>query len=177
MRLVEIISAEKEDVRVSEWGAEPPKRSDFPMSSKRRGAFPLTRAWRWAVVGFRVKECSFCVLIAYHRDLPEYQAVLAERIGSGSSADCRVLARLKYHGKHAVVGWHMHACCEDSQAVRSGIMKPFGQRRIPQPRQRHRRAAYCLSGESMSDIIALDVASRWFKFPIQTEMNHPPGAK
>ncbi|MFQ8434083.1 hypothetical protein [Amaricoccus sp. W119] len=97
------------------------------MSGKRGGAFPLTRMWRWGTVCFDALGLSFIVLAAYHKSLPEFQAVLSEKLPK----DTRMLARFEYHGNHPVVGWHIHATCGDVSNLQPGIIKPLGQVRLP----------------------------------------------
>lgn len=168
MILSEIISREKKNVFVSAWTDEKPKRKDYPLSCKAGGRFPLTRKWRWTTVEFDVSGSSYRIMVAYHKDVPEYQAVLGECDG----ADTKVIARLEYHGAHPIVGWHIHAVCKDGAEVEAGVMKPHGQRRLPDARSHHRRTKYLdgfsLSEESMNDNMALDIAAKWFGFKHQT---------
>lgn len=166
MKISEIVCADKTNVSWGRWGDAKPKKSDFPMSRKRGSVFPLTRKWRWTTVRFNAVSRSFVVLIAYHVDLPEYQAVLAERLDQ----DTRTLARLEYHGNHPVLGWHLHACCGDVSGLESGVTKPAGQKRIPSAHNPHRRTEYARGQDSMDDTLALKVAAIRFGLPYQEDL-------
>jgi len=167
MLLSEIITSEKTDVMISEWSDEKPKRGDFPLAGKSGGRFPLTRKWRWSTVRFNVSGTVFRIMVAYHKEVPEYQAVL----GEVTERDTKVIARLEYHASHPEPGWHMHVSCEDTSEIRPGVMKPYGQTRLPAVRSYHRRSEYQLSGDSMNDNLALDIASDWFRFKHQTSLD------
>lgn len=161
MRLRDIILAPKANVTLSEWTNDKPKKRDFPLSlSKRGGAFPLTRKWRWAVVDFDAKGLRFRLLVAYHVEVPEFKAVLGQVVGS----DTRVILRLEYHANHPKLGWHVHANCEELDEISLGAMKPLGQARIPGAHDRHRRSGYTVAGNPMNDDMAVDIASDWFCF-------------
>jgi hypothetical protein len=45
------------------------------------------------------------------------QTILAEDVG----ADCKILARLVFHGSH--IGWHAHAFCGNIDVAAAGIVK------------------------------------------------------
>jgi hypothetical protein len=106
------------------------------------------------------------LLVAYHTDVPEYQAVLAEWLVH----DTITLARLEYHANHTIPGWHFHTCCGDVSALEAGLTKPNGQKRIPSAHNRHRRSEFALGHESMSDTLALKLASKWFRVPYQEDL-------
>jgi hypothetical protein len=167
MLLKDVVKAPKSGVKVSAWTQDKPQRKVFPLSCKAGGCFPLTRKWRWAVVEFDAIGSHFRVMVAYHVDLPVFQMVLGEALTN----DTKVLARVEYDISHSPYGWHVHSNCEDSSQVSAGIIKPLGQRRIPTAGARHRRKEYSLSGESMNDIIALEVASHWFRFGYQQSLS------
>jgi hypothetical protein len=105
-------------------------------------------------------------MIAYHVEVPAFQMVFGEATGN----DTRVLVRVEYDVAHNPFGWHVHSFCDDVSLISLGMMKPFGQRRIPIAGAKHRRASYTLKGDSMSDNMALEIASKWFRFPYQTSL-------
>lgn len=119
MDISQIIKSPKANITWGKWSDDKIRRTDFPMSGKRGGAFPLTRMWRWGTVCFDALGLSFIVLAAYHKSLPEFQAVLSEKLPK----DTRMLARFEYHGNHPVVGWHIHATCGDVSNLQPGIIK------------------------------------------------------
>ncbi|MFK7835887.1 MAG: hypothetical protein AB8B60_06685, partial [Sulfitobacter sp.] len=121
MKISQIITANKSGLTWGKWSNAKPRKPDFPMSRKKGGSFPLTRKWRWATVKFSALSSDFVVLVAYHSEVPEYQAVLAERVHN----DTRTLSRYEYHGNHPVVGWHLHACCGDISALETGITMSY----------------------------------------------------
>jgi len=105
-------------------------------------------------------------MIAYHRDVPEYQAVLAESL----SNDTRTLARLEYHANHPVPGWHVHGSCGAVDDLDLGVTKPNGQKRFPGVHNRHRKGDYSLEGDSMNDNMALEIAAKKFAFPFTKDL-------
>ncbi len=162
MKIAEVIVAQKTNVTFGAWRDDKPRKRDFPMSKRRRGgAFPLTRKWRWCTVEFDALGRKFITMVAYHRDLPEYQAVLAERLPD----DTRTLARFEYHGAHPVPGWHIHAACGDVNDLELGVTKPLGQNRIPEVRSKHRRGDFVSEDDSMNDDIALKLAAERYGVP------------
>lgn len=163
MFLKTIISAPKRNVKGRVWSQEKPARRDFPLSRKQGGRFPITRKWRWTVVEFDVDRAHFRLIVAYHTGVPNFQMVLGEALGS----DTRVLCRVEYDVAHSRFGWHVHSFCDDTAEISPGVIKPHGQRRIPAASSYHRRRNYTLNGDSMNDIIALDLASDWFNFIYQ----------
>jgi hypothetical protein len=166
MKISQIISATKIDVNWSNWGNTKPKKADFPMTSKRSGVFPLTRKWRWATISFCALSKEFVVMTAYHVDLPEFQAVLAERLPN----DTRTLARYEYHANHPVLGWHIHGVCGDVDGLTPGITKPAGQKRIPTVHNRHRRSEFAWGEDSMGDTLALKIAAIRYGIPYQEDL-------
>lgn len=168
MRIYDVISAEKSAVSFGSWRDDKPTKREFPMSRRKGGgAFPLTRKWRWMTIEFCALECKFVIMVAYHKDLPEFRAVLAERLPH----DTRTLARLEYHGAHPVPGWHMHAVCGDVSGLELGITKPRGQKRMPDAWSRHRRSEY-VSGDDavMHDNKALELAATQFGVPVTKDL-------
>lgn len=115
------------------------------------------------MVAFDALDAHFRLMIAYHVEVPKFQMVLGEAVKN----DTKVLLRVEYDVSHSQFGWHVHALCEDSSTISSGMIKPLGQMRVPAARTKHRRSEYTLSGDSMNDIIALEIASDWFGFPYQ----------
>lgn len=166
MKVSQIITAKKSGVTWAAWSNTKPRRPDFPMSRKKGGSFPLTRKWRWATVKFSALSCDFVVLVAYHSEVPEYQAVLAEKLHN----DTRTLSRYEYHGNHPVVGWHLHACCGDISDLETGITKPSGQKRIPQAHNRHRSSVLTSDQDSMSDTLAMKIAAIRYGLPYQEDL-------
>ena len=161
MLLKDVIYATKTDVTEAVWSQERPQRRSFPLSRLSGGCFPITGKWRWAVVAFDALDGHFRLMIAYHVEVPKFQMVLGEAVKN----DTKVLLRVEYDVAHSPFGWHVHSYCEDSSLISSGMIKPLGQKRIPAARTSHRRSEYTLSGDSMNDIMALQIASDWFRFP------------
>lgn len=163
MLLKDVIKARKSKVTEAVWSQEKPQRRAFPLSCKAGGCFPITRKWRWAVVEFDALGAHFRLMIAYHVEVPVFQMVLGEVMKN----DTKVLVRVEYDVAHDPFGWHVHSFCEDISLISSGVFKPLGQKRIPAAKTKHRRSEYTLSGDSMNDIIALDIAAKWFRFSYQ----------
>ena len=164
MLLKDVIRAPKRKVTEAVWSQEKPQRRVFPLSCKSGGCFPITRKWRWSVVEFEAESSHFRLMIAYHVEVPAFQMVLGEAIKN----DTRVLVRVEYDVAHNPFGWHVHTLCEDSLLISAGMIKPLGQRRIPAAGSKHSRSEYTLSGDSMNDIMALEIAAKWFRFGYQT---------
>jgi len=118
------------------------------------------------VVEFDALGAHFRLMIAYHTEVPKFQMVLGEAM----RADTRVLCRVEYDISHTRFGWHAHSYCDDSFGVEPGIIIPLGQKRIPSANNLHRKTSYVLNGDSMNDIIALDVAAKWFRFSYQSSL-------
>lgn len=167
MRLRDVIREKnKTKVTFGPWSTEKPKRKDFPLSCKSGWCYPLTRQWRWTTVHFDIGKTSYTILIAYHLVVPEFSAILAERV----SNDSRVIGRLEYHANHAEVGWHLHANCDEAHIIGVGMVKPLGQLRIPAARSKHSKGKYTLNGDSMNDNMALAIAGDRYRFPYQTSL-------
>ncbi len=166
MLLKDVIKAPKKNVTEAVWSQEKPQRRAFPLSCKTGGCFPITKKWRWAVVEFEALGAQFRLMIAYHVEVPAFQMVLGEVMKN----DTKVLLRVEYDVAHSTFGWHIHSFCEDGSLISSGMIKPLGQRRIPAAKTKHRRGEYTLSGDSMNDIIALEIAAKWFRFSYQPSL-------
>lgn len=170
MKISDVLKADKTNMRCTKWTDELPKKADFPQSKRRGNRFPLTRKWRWCVTNFSALGKDFAIMVAYHKEVPEYQTVLAEKVGE----DTRVLCRFDYHGNHPVVGWHAHSNCGDLAGVEVGMTKPSGQRRIPPVHNLHRRSSYVLGNDSMDDTLAFDIAARRFRLPVTPDLFGTP---
>lgn len=166
MLLKDVIKATKRNVTEAVWSQDKPQRRAFPLSCKAGGCFPITRKWRWAVVEFEALGAHFRLMIAYHVEVPAFQMVLGEVMRN----DTKVLLRVEYDIAHSPFGWHIHSFCEDGSLISSGMIKPLGQKRIPEAKTKHRRSEYTLSGDSMNDIIALEIAAKWFRFSYQASL-------
>jgi hypothetical protein len=166
MLLKDAIRVAKKNVAEAVWSQDKPQRRDFPLSCVARGCFPITKKWRWSVIEFEAEGAHFRLMIAYHVEVPKFQMVLGEVMKN----DTKVLIRVEYDVAHSPFGWHVHTLCEDSSSISSGMIKPLGQKRIPAAKTKHRRSEYTLSGDSMNDIIALDVAAKWFNFRYQPSL-------
>ena len=170
MKVADVLNADKTDLQQGKWTDEKPKKSDFPMSKLRGQRFPLTRKWRWCVITFDAAEKKFVIMAAYHKHLPEYKAVLAERIGE----DTRTLLRYEYHANHPVVGWHVHTNCGDVTGLELGSTKPNGQERIPSVHKFHRRSSYAGGIDSMDDTLAFEIAAQQFRLPVTPDLFRTP---
>lgn len=166
MKFSDFLRAPKHDLSWGDWSDNKVKKADFPMSKRRGGVFPLTRKYRWCTIKFKALEREFIVMVAYHKEVPEFLTVLAEKVGY----DTRTLARFEYHGNHPQVGWHAHAVCGDLTELEVGITKPLGQKRIPAVHNRHRRDDYTWGDESMSDNLAVKTAAIRFGLPYIEDM-------
>lgn len=166
MHLREVIGKEKTDVKRGEWRDTPPKKSDFPMLKKRKCVFPLTKKWRWNTVSFSIGDRKFCLLIAYHKQVPEFQSVLAERV----FGDSVIIARYEYHASHPIPGWHIHAVCDDFDGITPSVMKPLSQKRLPQVRNNHSRNIYPLKRDSGDDTLAENIAMECFGIPVEGDL-------
>lgn len=166
MLIKDVIKAVKKNVSEAVWSQDKPQRRDFPLSCKAGGVFPITRKWRWTVVEFEALKVPLRLMIAYHVEVPAFQMVLGEVL----KGDTKVLVKVEYDVAHHPYGWHVHVFCADTSLISAGMIKPLGQRRIPAARTKHRRTEYTLSGDSMNDIIALEIAAKWFRFKYQPSL-------
>lgn len=164
MRVVDVIRSVKTGVAHSAWADDKLKPKDFPLSKKRGRAYPLTRRYRWQIISFSTLGHAFRVLAAYHTEVPEFVATLAQDVGS----DCRILARWEFHGSHA--GWHVHTCCEDADDILAGLVKPFGTRRIPDKASYHRHTNLLNDGYDMQDAVATAIACSFVGLPYQSDI-------
>lgn len=152
MDLWGILKAEKTAIVVGSWSSDLIATKDFPLSKRRRQAYPLTRQWRWQVTRFQAAGRAFRLLAAYHKLVPEFSSVLAEDVGG----DCRILMVWEYHLSHG--GWHAHACCGAMDTVPVGMNRPHGIARLPLGRVRHRRTLHLNPGFRMDDTTATAIA-------------------
>ncbi|MDX0127405.1 hypothetical protein GOC15_22785 [Sinorhizobium meliloti] len=160
----DIITAAKTDIILGEWTDDKIRARDFPMSMKTKGAYPLTRRWRWQVSTFSALGRRFRVLAAYHTDIPEYTSVLAEDLGS----DSRILIRWEFHQSHA--GWHAHPNCGDVDEIKPGVATHAAELRLPAAQKSHRRKLFLNRGFAMDDTIAEAIACRRFGIPHNLDM-------
>lgn len=156
MRLKDIVRAEKS---VSEWGKwqqvkMPP--SAFPLSRRRSGSYRLSGKFTWRVVIFSADGKDFRLLVAFRKDLSQYEAIL----GLVEGNDTKVLASYEFHGSH--VGWHIHANCDSIDRISPGIKKSGREIRLPRPRTHHRRKSFDIDEDN-----ALDVAAVVFGLPTE----------
>lgn len=154
-----ILRAEKTVIVAGSWSSDQIASKDFPLSKKRRQAYPLSRQWRWQVTRFQAEGRAFRLLAAYHKVVPEFSSVLAEDTGN----DCRILMVWEYHLTHG--GWHAHACCGPMDSVPPGIARPFGIARLPGGRAYHRRTRHLNPGFPMDDATATAIAFSRFNLP------------
>jgi hypothetical protein len=96
--------------------------------------------------------------------LPEFIVTLAEDIGT----DCRVLARWEFHGSHG--GCHVHSCCGNTDDISTGIIKPFGTKRIPDKASYHRHTKLLNDGYDMDDAVATAIAYSFVGLPSQSDI-------
>ncbi|MGO9742794.1 MAG: hypothetical protein ACLPN5_15045 [Roseiarcus sp.] len=164
MKLTKIISALKTNVSHGLWSDNKVRTRDFCLSKKPGKAYPLTKMWRWRVTTFDACGRKFRLMPAYHKNIPEFSAILGEDIG----ADCRILARLEFHQSHA--GWHAHVVCGDTDLATPGIVKPSGVRRLPSDGSRHRNISYLTGGAVMNDHIAGLIACDFFRMPAEAPL-------
>jgi hypothetical protein len=153
----DIRTADKNVVDWGSWASGGMQTTAFPLSKRQRRSYRLGSAYRWRVVRFEantgagVTTCR--LLIAYNPAKEQFRATLAAE----NDRDMSVIASYEFHGTHP--GWHMHAACGDIEKIQAGSMRGPWQRRIPPPRQLHRRTEFGVS----SDDAALEVAARVFR--------------
>ena len=151
MRLQEIIRADKRITDGGEWKRrQKMPKNYFPLSKNK--SYQIPAKWdAWRVVRFNALGCYFRLLIAFDAGYEEYRGWLARERG----ADMVLLARLEHHGSHP--GWHCHANCDDPSMQTPGVVKGFGDRRIPKARHRHRRTRF-----EVTEANALSTAFEFF---------------
>ncbi|WP_147276074.1 hypothetical protein [Pelagibacterium lacus] len=152
MRLQQVKISPKTAIKIGAWSDEKLKAKDFPLSRKSGGRYPLTRRYRWQVITFECHSRSFRVLCAYHQQIPEFFAVLAEQ----SDGDCKVILRVEWHQSHP--GWHIHSVCGHFEDTVSGISSPKQMKRIPDSKSGHRRKTFLNTGHVMGDNVATALA-------------------
>lgn len=134
MRLKEVISAQKTDIKISaEWKAGKVPKHDFPIA---RQAYRLGNSFIWRTISFAALGRNFRVLVIMNETKLKYEAML----GLMDAGMLRLLCSYEYHPNEP--GWHCHATCEDSATVPRGIMRGPWVRRIPRAGKYHRRHAY-----------------------------------
>jgi hypothetical protein len=159
MLLIEFIRSDKSILFLGAWGEDKIRTKDFPLSRGKGKTFPLTRRYRWRVSILQACSRKFRLMVAYHTQLPEFLAVLAEDL----SGDSRVLARLEFHQSHD--GWHLHPFCDDSDLATAGIVKPLGTIRLPKQGANHRNRTLLGSGDKMNDACADKIVADFFRIP------------
>ena len=169
MTLKEFITGVKLNVRHTPWSDGKLRANDFPLSRKSGRVYPLTRQWRWRITTLELENRNFRLMATYHKSIPEFMAVLAEDL----EKDCRIIARLEFHGTHD--GWHVHPFCDDFDNVASGVIKPLGTKRIPQGGRPHRHREMLLDGRAMSDEHAASIVSSVFRLGDMTDLFSPEG--
>jgi hypothetical protein len=124
-----------------------------------RNAFPLSRTrnlilgvrWNWRVDVLDVEGVECRLLTAFEPSKHTFIAWLSYQRGAAYV----VAARLEFHGHEP--GLHCHASCDDLHELPTGVVKPFGTRRVPQYGAHHRRMVY-----EMSEVSALSTAFKFF---------------
>lgn len=106
MRLRDIVLAEKQNVKWTQWKNGKMPKSAFPLNKNR--SFRIRGKWRWCLCTFLCLGHSMRVLVAYRSDIEEYLAMLGIDLPDSNT---RVLARFEFHGSHPP--WHVHSFCED----------------------------------------------------------------
>jgi hypothetical protein len=128
----------------------PKSGSRFPLS-KSRGVH-LGIGWRWRVAAVTAGANEYQLLVAYHATKRNYFCVLAVNHDS----DTLVLARLEYHSTHA--GWHVHACCSETESRHWGRLGYPEMRRLPGKGKPQRNASFCKDDDD-----AMTIAARHFR--------------
>jgi len=139
------------------WASGGMTAATFPLSKRHRRSYRLGTAYRWRVVKFEAATATgatLCrLLIAYNASKEQFRATLAVE----HDRDMSVIASYEFHGTHP--GWHMHSACGDIDKIPEGSLRGVWQKRLPPPRQKHRRVNFGIS----TDDSALDVAARFFR--------------
>ena len=106
-------------------------RTAFPLVGTKSYRLPATWTWRVdELEGACGAECR--LLLAVREDIEQCRAWLSVRRG----ADFAIVARIEYHATHP--GSHCHAGCGDVSDLPVGVVRSWGQRRIPQAQAYHR---------------------------------------
>lgn len=118
--------------------------------SKSKG-YRLGAGWRWKIVELSIATDKYRLLIAYHAAKQNYHCLLGVNLGS----DTLVLARLEYHSTHP--GWHVHACCTETESRHWGRVGYQDMKRLPQKGARHRDTTFVAN-----DDMAMKIAAKHF---------------
>jgi hypothetical protein len=130
----------------------PKSGSRFPLRGSK--GVHLGIGFRWRIVELEVNGRQFRLLVAYDPAKQNFSAYLAL---CGTSS-CLVLARLEYHSTHP--GWHVHACCESSEARQWGRVGYPEMNRIPANARSQRNIDFCADDDD-----AITIAAKHFRIP------------
>jgi len=159
MRLREIIRIKKTVVDWGEWSDAKMPASAFSMSKRKGGGYRLGAKYRWRVIKFQAAGHNFRILVAFHQEIPNFQALLGMEVGN----DMRLIADTSYHGTHP--GWHVHATCDDFKSVPTGVYQGPWIRRFPNAKNFHRLTDYTFDQSDMSDDLALEIVKQRYNIP------------
>jgi hypothetical protein len=123
MRVRDLVRKPKTISKPGEWKAGKMSRNAFPLSRTRNFILDVRWTWRVDILDVQGVECR--LLTAFEPSKQTFVAWLTLRRGSAYV----VVARLEFHGHEP--GLHCHACCDDVHDLPTGVVKPFGVRRVP----------------------------------------------
>src|SRR5579862_61506 len=151
----DIRNAQKSVLEWGRWSVGGMQAAAFPLSKRKNRAYRLGSSYRWRVIRFEaatVAPVTCRLLLAYNPAKEQFLATLAVE----NDRDMSVVASYEFHGTHP--GWHLHAACGHVETIPTGSMRGSWQKRIPGPRDFHRRKDYGIR----NDDDAMRVAGEFF---------------
>ncbi|WP_147395084.1 hypothetical protein [Azospirillum cavernae] len=116
MDLVDVIRAEKRNVKVQEWKEGKVPKGQFPLSKSKAGVV-VGRGWEWRIVTFEALNERFRVLIKLNLERQYYAAVL----GLEKGQDTIVLCHHELHVSHR--NWHCHYIRGNVTTALPGVLR------------------------------------------------------
>lgn len=156
MELVDVIRAEKRNVKVQDWNAGKVPKGQFPLSKCKAGIVS-GRGWEWRIVTFEALSERFRVLIKLSLERQYYSAILGLEKGS----DLIILCHHELHVSHR--NWHCHYIGGNVTTAHPGVLRDRD-RMSAWPRMSD---APCTVDFAITKANALAMAAERFRFQAQ----------
>jgi hypothetical protein len=114
VRLRQLVSAPKSEIKIGAWHSGKVPKADFPMAKQ---AYGLGASFRWCVISFVALGVECRVLVVVNFQKQKFEAIF----GALATGTARILCSYEYHATEP--GWHCHAACDDLATVPLGYMR------------------------------------------------------
>lgn len=145
MRVQDVITGEKTNISVSDWGCGKAPKGKFPLSKAGKKAWSFGRAWEWRFAEFDCYGRKFVLRLL----LCEEKSIARVHLGLRGARDTTVLCCYEYHADYET-GWHLHTLCGDNNdidAAPSGtVVHGPWVKRLPAARSKHSRSSFNREG-------------------------------